>query len=253
MTDRMSRRSWTRAFRKNKDSTRRERERPALSRLELDDAMLRVYFPDLFFSCNVQTRRLDVTGTICVIEAATGQPTKIALRVEFPQDYPRHEPIVFDARGRFNPRPGCTLADRHINSNRSFCLWLAPLSRWKATDPDALRVLLDRVTVFCDDQLAYDVVGRFPYGEWQHYDEGYAQYIFEKCGSDIPLMDQLSRRVGAQPPARNDPCLCGSGAKYKVCHREQIEQTIRALGADGFRKGLRAWIDGYRTKVTSLQ
>ena len=33
------------------------------------------------------------------------------------------------------------------------------------------------------------------------------------------------------PPGRNDPCHCGSGKKYKQCHRVQDEEKARAARA----------------------
>lgn len=34
--------------------------------------------------------------------------------------------------------------------------------------------------------------------------------------------------VGGQPPARNDPCVCGSGKKYKKCCGRSPDQIARA-------------------------
>lgn len=207
-------------------------------RLEHDRTILLNRCPGLAFSSNLKTRQLELTGTLRLIEEATEQPTDLHLQLVFPTDYPAHEPTVYEVGGRF-PR----IADRHINEmDGSFCLWLEPLSRWDPSDRNSLLVLLDRVSVFCEDQLTYEAVGRFPYGEWAHGDAGYAEYLFESLGRDPSLMDALA--ACSDPgtlPARNDPCVCGSGIKFKKCHMACLEAALNQLGARHFRSAVEAW------------
>ena len=217
-----------------------------MARLGHARAILRDRYPGLAFSSNLQTRRLELNGTLRLIEEATRQPTDLQLRLVFPTDYPSREPTVYEVGRRF-PR----IADRHINeTNGSFCLWLAPLSRWDPKDPNALLVLLDRVSVFCEDQLTYEITTRFPYGEWAHGDAGYAECLFESLGRDSSIMDAL----GALPdpcalPARNDPCVCGDGIKFKKCHMTSLEAALQRLGPKHFRTAVDAWRRGDRGRA----
>jgi hypothetical protein len=216
------------------------------ARLEHDNAILRDRYPGFAFSSNRSTHRLELAGTLRLVEETTGQPTELRLRLVFPPDYPRQEPTVYEEGGRF-PR----IADRHINeTDGSFCLWLEPLSRWVPSDWNALLVLLDRVSVFCEDQLIYEASGRFPYGDWAHGDAGYAECLFEALGRDSSLLNALAARVDVgELPSRNDPCLCGSGTKFKKCHMTRLEAASRQLGAQHFRTAIQAWRRGQRGRA----
>lgn len=217
-----------------------------MARLEHDRAILRDRYPGLAFSSSLRTRRLELTGALRLIEEATGQPTDLQIRLVFPLDYPSHEPTVYEVGGRF-PR----IADRHVNeTNGSLCLWLEPLSRWNVSDPNTLLVLLDRVSVFCEDQLTYEVAGRFPHGEWAHGDAGYAEYVFEALGHDSTIMDALAARPDpCALPARNDPCLCASGVKFKKCHMTSLQAAFHGLGSGHFRTAVDAWRRGDRGRA----
>jgi hypothetical protein len=217
-----------------------------MARLEHDRSILDRRYPGFVFSSSLKTRQLELIGTLRLVEETTGRPTDLQLRFVFPSSYPRHEPTVYEVGGRF-PR----VADRHINeTDGSFCLWLAPLSRWDPLDQNALLVLLDRVSVFCEDQLTYEVVGRFPYGEWAHGEAGYAEYLFESLGRDSRIMDAMAARpdVGAFP-SRNASCLCGSRIKFKRCHMGALEAALHQLGARHFRDAVDAWRRGNRGRV----
>lgn len=216
-----------------------------MGRLEHDRAIVRECYPGLAFCSDRTTHRLELAGAIRMFEEETGQPTDLQIRVAFPVDYPLHEPKVYEDGRRF-PRE----ADRHINEDGSLCLWLAPLSRWDKADPNALVILLERVSVFCEDQLTYEVVGRFPYGEWAHRDAGYAEYLFVSLGRRHEIMDALSGCLDpCVLPDRNDPCLCGSGRKTKMCHMTEVQTALRQLGAEHFRAGVTAWRRGDRGRA----
>jgi hypothetical protein len=221
-----------------------------MARLEHDCALLCDRYPDLVFSSSVGAHRLELAGTLRLIEEETGQPTDLRLRFVFPDDYPLHEPTLYEEGGRF-PR----IADRHINqADGSCCLWLEPLSRWNASDRNALLVLLERVSVFCEDQLTYEVIGRFLHGEWAHGDAGYAEHLFERLGSDNRLMDALAARTDpCELPDRNATCLCRSGKKFKKCHMPEIEPALRQLGAKHFRAAVDAWRRGDRGRAGTLR
>lgn len=62
---------------------------------------------------------------------ASGSPQRIRTRIEFPPDYPGHEPLAFDAAGRFKHD-----ANHHFYTSGRCCLWLDVESRWRPDDPD---------------------------------------------------------------------------------------------------------------------
>jgi methionyl aminopeptidase len=50
---------------------------------------------------------------------------------------------------------------------------------------------------------------------------------------------QLVRQAPAVLPGANEPCWCGSGTKYKKCHRGADAVEARKKGADTHRRGIR--------------
>src|SRR3954464_14466500 len=57
----------------------------------------------------------------------------------------------------------------------------------------------------------------------------------------MPPMNDLPSQATrpAVLPGPNDPCWCGSGTKYKKCHRGADAVEARKRGADTQRKGVR--------------
>jgi SEC-C motif-containing protein len=176
-----------------------------------------------------------------IIRAECGIPTEIATAVRFPWDYPGHEPVAYDAALRFKPKPGGKLADRHLaSSDGQCCLWLDPESRWNSRDPSALRLFLDELAVFFDRQLIYDLTGEWPGPSYSHGPDGYLEFIQEQLGNDAVLTKALmpvitmETRIGP-----NEACICGSGKKFKKCHREVVERIQGKIGAWRVRRILR--------------
>jgi methionyl aminopeptidase len=50
---------------------------------------------------------------------------------------------------------------------------------------------------------------------------------------------QVARQAPAVLPGSNDPCWCGSGSKYKKCHRGADAVEARKKGSDTHRRGIR--------------
>ncbi len=58
-------------------------------------------------------------------------------------------------------------------------------------------------------------------------DECFARALHHLLGDDVAAVagtDLAARARGARRPGRNDPCHCGSGAKYKKCHLPSDER-----------------------------
>ena len=211
-------------------------------RLHHDLAIVQRYWRDVSVFCDVKTGAITFAGVLRLIEEETRQPTDISLRVVLPTQYPRREPTAFVVGDRFEAKPGASMADRHINGDRSFCLWLEALSRWDPANPDALAVWLDRVAVFCEDQLVYDATGIFPHGEWAHGDAAYADLLLEDLGSRRDVLDQFASLGIGRLPDRNNACFCGSGFKYKKCHKTAVDAILRRIGEEFVARGIDAWL-----------
>ena len=86
------------------------------------------------------------------------------------------------------------------------------------------------VICFLEQQLIFDRIGRFPGPQWPHHRDAYALHIVEQLHLLSPNPPSCGPRSAPDEPERNDPCPCGSGAKYKRCHLDLIH------GLDGIAR-----------------
>jgi hypothetical protein len=229
-------RSYRRAPTQTKPKTWYERD--GGERLARDRERIAAAFPGLSYRIDEQARHVFLEGTI-TLEAECGIGTLIQVRVEFPDNYPEHEPRVYDAAQRFPHE-----ADRHFYPDGQCCLWLPPESRWNAKDADGLCRFLEEVAVYLDQQLTFEAVGK---GQWpgrqrSHGDAGYIEFVLELLGGDQRLLaalaSTLANRSGVQ---RNSPCPCDSGIKYKRCHLHTVEEISRKVGLIRLYAVFRRW------------
>src|SRR5260370_13799975 len=202
-------------------------ERDGGERLAQDREGIAAAFPGLSYRIDEQAGRVLLEGTI-MLAAECGISTPIQVRVEFPDDYPEHEPRVYDAAQRFPHE-----ADRHFYPDGQCCLWLPPEWRWNGKDPAGFYRFLEEVAVYFDQQLTYEGVGqgRWPGRQRSHGDAGYIKFVLELLDGDQRLLDALAptlaNRSGVQ---RNTPCPCGRGIKYKRCHPRPVEGNSQRVG-----------------------
>src|SRR5579859_6440645 len=69
-------------------------------RLAQDKERVAISFPGLAYHIDRRTCRVFLDGTIALL-AECGTATPIQLRIVFPDDYPEHEPQVYDVAKRF--------------------------------------------------------------------------------------------------------------------------------------------------------
>lgn len=205
-------------------------------RFSADQALVAEYYPSLQFRIDREKESASLEGNM-ILRAECGIPAEITTVVRFPWDYPGREPVAYDAARRFLPKSGGKLVDRHLGSDGQCCLWLNPESPWDSRDPSALRLFLDELAIFFDRQLIYDLTDEWPGPSYSHGRDGYLEFIREQLGSDAALTEALiavitmETRIGP-----NNMCTCGSGKKFKKCHREVVEKIQGKIGADRVRK-----------------
>lgn len=196
-------------------------------RLAQEKELIAVPFPGLAYHIDEQTRQVSLHGTITLL-AECGIATPIQLRIVFPDDYPEHEPRVYDVMQLFPHE-----ADRHFYPNGQYCLWLPPESRWDKKDPDGLCRFLEEVAVFLDQQLIYDALGgqRWPGKQRSHGDLGYIEFVQELLGGSTQLLDALGPTLAnSSSVQRNSSCPCGSVKKYKRCHLGVVQEIGQKVG-----------------------
>lgn len=206
-------------------------ERDGGVRLAHDRALVGEHYPGLLYRVDDYSGRASLAGTI-TLRTESGVPIRIATRVEFPDNYPGNEPVVYETAGRFPRDP-----DRHMLPEGRCCLWLRPESKWNPKDPDSLIHFLDETVLFFERQLIHELYPDAPWpgGERGHGLLGYAEYVSEVLGSDGLLSALTPVLSGAVGVGRNAACPCGSGAKYKRCCLPRIEEVRRRVGATVLR------------------
>lgn len=198
-------------------------------RLAQDQAILTVRYPQLAFGADPVTKRVYIQGSL-VYKLACDIPTPIVVRIEFPIDYPCHEPWAYDESDRFRHE-----ADRHFHPDGQCCLWLRPESEWDASKIDALAHFLDQVVLFFHRQLVCEALPAYEASQWpggarDHGIAGYLEYVRDKFGGDESLMTTLLPvLVGKKRIGRNEKCPCGKDIKYKRCHLSHVEKVRRSL------------------------
>lgn len=193
--------------------------------LRAEEALVKELYPLLRFRLDADTGKMNLEGDF-VLQTDCGVSTLIAIRVEFPRDYPDSEPVAFDAGSRFP-----ALVDRHIITNGQFCLWLPPCSPWDKNDPNRLIRFLDEVMVFLERQMVFDVTGVWPGGQYQHGADGYEEFMLARLGGNQSHFDSLFPVIlGRVHPGRNELCPCGSQNKYKRCHADTVAEIAAQIG-----------------------
>jgi hypothetical protein len=200
-------------------------------RLGQDRALIRHDYPDLKYGLNFRGRVVFLDGTL-TLKAECGIPTRIKTRIIFPDDYPRHEPVAYDAADMF-PH----FADRHFFTDGGCCLWLPVETEWDSQEPTTLFHFLDQLSTFFERQLIYDAspVKIWPWGERGHKHRltGYIEFVQDALGGDASLFGKfeglLSGREHIDPAS---PCPCGRDKKLRYCHAKRLAGIIERLGKD---------------------
>lgn len=160
----------------------------------------------------------DVRGTFEVKGEGGSVLDTFLVRIEIPQDYPRELPVVWEIGGRIP-----CLTDRHIESDGKACV-LLPDDRWQTFPIGASfsAYLRGPLHSFFLSQIAFELTGEWPFGEWGHGGLGIVQFYQEALGTQDLLTIALfleSLTKGAFEPFR--PCPCGSNNRLGACCRKK--------------------------------
>ena len=158
------------------------------------------------------------------VRTQSGIPHHIPTRVDFPPDYPGHEPVAIETGNRFPHIP-----DRHFYSEPDgrCCLWLDVASEWRPRDADALIHFLDQLATFYHRQLILDVEPTAGWAGPEHVHGGGA-YVEHLLGRLRMSPTDLRRMVPALAGgvSRNAPCPCRSGKRYRACHLTAVDAFL---------------------------
>jgi hypothetical protein len=172
----------------------------------------------------------NLAGEIDVVHEESGTLIEtFAVEVHYPEKFPFCFPKVFETSGKIER----TLS-RHVNTaNGSICLVVPPEERLICKHGISTLWFLDNVLY---PRLAEEFVvmngGKYQ-GEYSHGGaNGYWEYYMRKLNitnTDLVLsiLEVIAKK---QLPVGHNPCICGSGKKFKKCHLKSTVE-ISDLGA----------------------
>lgn len=120
------------------------------------------------------------------------------------------------------------IPERHIDSDHHGLCCLAPNTECQLilgknyTLADFTEKL---VKPFFVAQVIYENTGNWPFGDYKHYTEGLLEYYALRLNISLDMVENaLSILTEKSKLQRNELCFCGSGKKFKNCHRNLFDE-----------------------------
>lgn len=191
-----------------------------LRKLNDDIAATLEKFPGLTV-CIVNSIPKKLSGIIEIHDDLGNYQGEFYVDIVIPDGYPNAFPQMFDSKNIFKCDP-----DRHMYNTKQACLEINPQIHILAKKGVPIEHFTSHyVYPFLCAQLFYEIKGYWPSKAWSHGGAGLFQFystFFEM--SDIDLIVFLLEQIERKPkPCRTNDCICGSGKKYRKCHKNQIE------------------------------
>lgn len=138
--------------------------------------------------------------------------------------FPKRFPRVFEISNKIPPIP-----DWHVNSDKSCCIKVLPEEIIICHSEITLTSFIkDHVLPYFFNQTHRMIEGYYVNGEYSHGIEGiYEAYKkilnLEGYRKIAELLIEVSR---TNRPNRTNLCFCGSGKKYRYCHRDSCDKLF---------------------------
>ena len=150
---------------------------------------------------------------------------EIRYRMEFPYRFP----VLYEVGGDIP-----NIADRHKYSDGICCITVLPDEILKCKNGISVLTFIEEyATPYFANQVYYLQNKKYLNGEYSHGKDGFIEFytnFFNTTDSSKWLEDVERVKSGTIiVMARNKPCFCGSGLKYKNCHNK-IYYDISRLG-----------------------
>ncbi|HEY4325130.1 MAG TPA: SEC-C domain-containing protein [Mucilaginibacter sp.] len=182
-----------------------------------DIALMRERFPKLTL-LNDDGKPPSFAGVLDVCDEAGSWYDSFSVRLNAPAKYPYGIPHIFETGGLIE-----RIADRHVNGDGSCCVAIEHTLLYRAARGLKLYDFMqDFAYPYFANQLYFKAKGRYAASEYAHGFAGVVQFYRETLHTEDPAKAKLllSAILSNALPARNAPCACGSGKKYKHCHME---------------------------------
>jgi hypothetical protein len=162
-----------------------------------------------------------IRGNIVIKDEQGNYQGDYDVEIFIPEKYPHEFPQLFETSNKIE-----RIDDRHINKWGEACLEIDIPQYFEAKRGiSILRFTEHYVYKYLCGQIYYDYEKKWIENEWPHAGKGQYDFFSEYFNiSDITIIIQMLIYVATKPkPIRTSYCICGSGKKYRQCHKIQIE------------------------------
>lgn len=163
-----------------------------------------------------------VKGAITVIDAEGHAWHTYQVELRYRDNYPFVFPEVFEIGGDIPPIP-----DWHINKDGSCCLDNEFSQQIKCYKGLSLLAFTQReLTPWLANQSYRRVTGNYVNGEQAHGDVGRIEFfMLELKAPDLrTCVKWMIKLATRELPPRQGVCFCGSGEKWRKCHKPVFEK-----------------------------
>lgn len=173
-----------------------------------------------------------ITGDIEIVDKNGKHWDSYSIEIHCSEQYPNRYPDLYETSNKI-PKIG----DWHIyEDSLTCCITIPPKEILRCRNGITLLEYIDEEVVpYFFNQTHRRVEGYYANGEYLHGVMGLYQYYAELFQiSDIHRLVRMMIWVGENSkPNRTSMCFCGSGLKYRNCHRGAYE-TMALIGQDTF-------------------
>ena len=193
---------------------------------QIDDAL--VHFPGL--KREVTEAKTFLKGEIHIIDREGKHWESYLIEIHPLELFPKRFPVVYETGGKIEP-----ISDWHINADGSCCIKVLPEEILSCLQGITLTSFLQQeVLPYFFNQTHRKVEGYYVNGEYSHglvgIYESYAKLL--RVDADVKkVILHIILIIKGIKPGRTHICFCGSGKKFRRCHRE-IFDTVSSIGKD---------------------
>ncbi len=159
-------------------------------------------------------------GILDIPDGTSGIAASYLVEIKKSPGYPRRFPYAFEVGGDIPIG-----ADTHKGINNQLCLTVEPDEILQCSDGLHIVDFIDTILIpHLAHQYYYKMTGSYiqAYG---HSSAGVKEFYTELFGTtNMEVWKKIVKLVFSGKIGRNDLCPCGSGKKYKYCHKPSCEK-----------------------------